>query len=121
MALSMYDEHGREILDQTPISISVPFQTDRDRIREMIRREISQHAQDTGMETFEEANDFEVDNDDSYDPSSPWEEQFDPETGRSSFDVLRPEAATQQQETEGAPETSQQQNGAPKTVQPVSG
>lgn len=78
------NEKGHEILDETPVS--VPFKIQRrsyfDHVREFIRQEVSRNALETGHETFEEADDFDVGDD--YDPSSPYEMQFDPDLGPQS-------------------------------------
>ena len=37
-------------------------------------------AEESGMETFEESEDFDID-DDEYDPQSEWENEFDPSYG----------------------------------------
>lgn len=48
-----------------------------DQVRDMVRSErLRQEVEAAGMETFEEADDFEVGDD--YDPTSPYEEVFDP-------------------------------------------
>lgn len=73
------DEAGREVLDQTPIALRVKRRvvTDFEDIRNIIRREISDAASRGGAETFEEANDFDVD--DEVDFSSPHEYTADQE------------------------------------------
>jgi hypothetical protein len=49
-----------------------------ERIRTMVRGEaIRQAAEAAGAETFEEADDFEI-SDETYDPTTPYEEVFDP-------------------------------------------
>lgn len=85
-----YNEHGHEIPDATPVAVPIRFTQPShfSQIREMIRRELSIQAQSQGFETFEEANDFAVGDD--FDPNSPYEEQFDPETGVSNFDYQPP-------------------------------
>lgn len=76
--MAKYDEKGREILDPTPAALPVHWKKPpslHDQIRKFIKSEV--HAQALGamdLETFEEANDFDVGDD--YDPQSPWEEQF---------------------------------------------
>lgn len=45
-------------------------------IREMIQGELSRRAAEAGEETFEEADDFDVDDD--QDPMSPWELEYEP-------------------------------------------
>lgn len=76
-----YNKNGEEILDTTPISIPIKFKVPvplNERIKQMVRLEASQMAASLGAETFEEADDFDI-SDDPVDPSSPWEEDFDPE------------------------------------------
>lgn len=50
-----------------------------DRIREVIRSELSEKAAANDFETFEEANDFDIEDDDFWDPETPYEEVFEPE------------------------------------------
>lgn len=59
------DSEGREIPNPNPIVIYLPSGpvTDFDRVRELIRRELSYQAALDGEETLEEANDFDVDGD----------------------------------------------------------
>lgn len=78
------DEHGNEIPDPTPIAIPAGFKVPEslsDQIRRIIQTSVSEQAQEQGMETFEESEDFDID-DDMFDPSSPYEEVFDPVLGR---------------------------------------
>lgn len=50
-----------------------------DTVREMVRSEaLRQAAEESGLETFEEADDFDIP-DDPIDPSSPYENDFDPD------------------------------------------
>jgi len=74
------DKHGHEIPDPTPMAPPVGFMERPsmvDIIRNMVRSEaLRQAAEQSGSETFEDADDFEVGDD--YDPSSPYEDQFDP-------------------------------------------
>lgn len=57
-----------------------PKETLEERMRRMIRDEMSYVAEQQGMETFEESDDFDVD--DEHDPASmyeiPWEPVFEP-------------------------------------------
>ena len=47
-----------------------------EQVREMVRSEqLRREVESAGMETFEESEDFDVED---YDPRSPWEENFDP-------------------------------------------
>jgi len=81
-----FNDRGEEIMDKTPISktLRVRPQSEYQRIRALIKQELSQEARNQGFETEAEANDFAVGDD--YDPTSPFEESFDPDTGHSSFD-----------------------------------
>jgi len=71
----------REHLDPTPMSPPIGYvraPSMIDRIRDMVRHEMSNAANEKGFESFEEAEDFDVD--DEYDPASPWEMLFEPDT-----------------------------------------
>lgn len=75
------NDKGQEILDPVPMAPPVGYTrqpTMTERLRNMIHSEqLRIAAAEMGAETFEESEDFDVDDDD-YDPQSPWEEQFDP-------------------------------------------
>lgn len=78
--ISSLDQEGREILDTTPIAPPVGFMEQPsmfDIVREMVRSErFKAQMEAEGLETFEEADDFDVDDD--FDPSTPYENDFDP-------------------------------------------
>lgn len=61
------NEKGQEIPDRTPVAIPVRFRGARDSLQEQIRRavreEISRGVAQAGGESFEEADDFDVDDD----------------------------------------------------------
>jgi hypothetical protein len=79
--MAKLNEKGHEVLDDTPVAIPVRFQRPEnltDQIRRVIRQEMSRVADFAGMETFEEADDFNVP-DDEYDPRSPHELSLDQE------------------------------------------
>lgn len=62
------DESGAEVLDPTPVELPIGYKhpkTLEERIQEAIRQELSQVASKEGYETFQEANDFDVGDDDS--------------------------------------------------------
>lgn len=83
--MATLDERGYEILDSKPMEIPVGYRRPpslEERMRAMVRNEISRRAQEVGQETFEEADDFKVDDD--YDPRSPWELNFDQEAAEAS-------------------------------------
>lgn len=78
--MAKLDENGHEILDDTPVSIPVKFlraETLTDQVRAVIRNEASRAASVAGYETFEEADDFFIE--DEYDPRSPHEMTIDQE------------------------------------------
>lgn len=75
------DERGREIPDPTPVEMPLNFKRP-ETIQEMIRRLVNvQNSDELGAETWEEANDFDVDDD--VDFNTEYEEEFDPLLGRS--------------------------------------
>jgi len=84
--MSKLDEKGREVLDTAPMALPVKFNHEpsmAEMVQQQIRVFMSQEADKKGMETFEEAEDFDVDDD--YDPSSPWELDFDPVEQKQFF------------------------------------
>lgn len=81
---SKLDENGHELLDTTPVEMPLGFQHPEpleERIRRLIRTSVSQQAVENGAETFEEADDFDIPDDDS-DPVTPFEMDFDPTLGK---------------------------------------
>lgn len=71
--MANYDEHGREIPDPTPVARALglgPRASTLDEIRAAIGL-IDRERAMSGEETFEEADDFDVEED--FDPVSPWE------------------------------------------------
>lgn len=83
MSRANYNKNGEEILDPTPVAMPIDFKRPiplEDRIREMTRKEMSLWAQSNGEDSFEEADDFDIEDDSNLiDHHSPWEEDFDPE------------------------------------------
>lgn len=80
--MSKLSERGREIPDPTPVAMPIGFKRPEalvDQIRRFVRRELSESAAGHGYETFEESDDFDIEDDDDYDPQSPWELNFDQE------------------------------------------
>lgn len=69
---------GREYLDPTQIAPPIGYTRQKslaEQIREMVRSENLRHlAEQAGHESFEEADDFEMED---FDPTSPYEEVFD--------------------------------------------
>lgn len=73
------DDKGREILDPTPLAVSVRLKRP-PTLAEQVKMLLSQEAfrrrlHEEGVETFEESDDFDCDED--FDPRHPWERNFD--------------------------------------------
>lgn len=99
------DKNGHEVLDDTPIALPMGFGRPpslQEQIRQMVRIEHLKMV-DAGhdVESPEEADDFDVGDD--YDPSSPWEYDFNPpsesppgdERANQNSAVASPQAAEQ--------------------------
>lgn len=74
------NKEGAEKLDPTPMAPPIGYKP-QPSIAELVRamivsEKLKAEAAAMGAETFEESEDFDVDDD--YDPSSPWENDFDP-------------------------------------------
>lgn len=70
------DENGREMNNPTPMVIDANFErppTLKEQIQRVLKTELSRQAYEKGNESFEEANDFDIDEDPF--PSSPYEVQ----------------------------------------------
>lgn len=91
MALG-HDSCGREIPDQTPIEIPTHLRrplTLQEEIKRFIRIEASLAAQNDGLESFEEADDFEIDEMEADDIPTPYlvqEQMLTPEPGSDSLE-----------------------------------
>lgn len=74
------NDRGQEVVDSTPLEaplrVSVPSSSTQS-IRAIVQREMSRLAELDEMETFEEADDFDIE-DDPVDPRTPYEAVFDP-------------------------------------------
>lgn len=78
------DEFGREIPDPTPVELPVGFkqqETIAQMVARLVRKDVSEYAARNDQETFDEADDFTLDEED-FDPHTPYEESFDPTLGR---------------------------------------
>lgn len=89
---------GDEVLSKIPVAVPVKFRSSplnlQQQVERLIRGRLSQIAAEQGKETFEESQDFDVDDDIDY--STPWEQQFEMESNmaRERYD-LQIEAAQQ--------------------------
>lgn len=87
------DEAGREIPDPNPMEVPLGMKrpaTLAEQVQRLVRTSLSEHARMQGLETFEEAEDLEVDED--FDPYTPYEVNFDPVLGRdvTAADLMDP-------------------------------
>lgn len=74
------DKEGREIPDPTPVELPVGFkrqETVAQMVARLVRKDVSEYAARHDMETFADADDFDLDDED-FDPHTPYETQFDP-------------------------------------------
>lgn len=75
------NSEGAEVLDPTPLDPPLGYVKTlslHEQIREMVRSErLAAEVAAAGYDTFEEDDDFDVD-DDTFDPSTPYENNFDP-------------------------------------------
>lgn len=99
-----YDGSGHELVSPLPMAPPVGYKKTpslSDQIREMVRSErLAQAAAEQGFETFEEADDFEIGD---FDPSSPYEIDFDPvpEPAPAQPAPTVPEAPAESQGSQG--------------------
>ena len=104
------NELGREVLSDVPKAPPIGFQPSRsiaEMIRDMVRSEkLNSELDAAGMETFEEADDFDVGDD--FDPSSPYEETFEPPlpAKSSTGPAKRPVDAPTESDPPAAPSAS---------------
>jgi len=82
VTMAKLDSNGHEVLDPKPMALPVGYKTPepiQSMIARLVRGELSRRASASGFETFEEAENFNVP-DDMPDPTTPYEENFDPIT-----------------------------------------
>lgn len=81
----LYGPAAGPVIDGQPAEVPAGFrvpETMEQRVQRLVRGALSRRAEEVGFESFEEANDFDIP-DDPVDPSTPFEEFFDPTLGRS--------------------------------------
>lgn len=100
----VYYPGNREETDSQPMEIPAGFrkpESMEEMVQRLVRRQVSEAAEARGDETFEESEDFEID--DMFDPSSPYEEVFDPVLNRGiTLDEFRKNEAVYRQRYEDA-------------------
>lgn len=115
------DERGRELLDGRPMEPPVGYNPQpslMEKIRKMVYdAQIQRDLAKAGVETFDEANDFDVGDD--YDPTSPWEQYYEP-TPFERF-IAEKEAAQKAEPPREPPSGGAAQPPAEGTPEPVKG
>lgn len=112
------DELGREVPDPTPVAPPIGYVRQpslAEQIRAMVMSEqLRQAAENAGAETFEESEDFDVGDD--FDPTTPYENEFDPPVSQlqADIDAAKQETVRQDQNQTTAPST-------PTVTQPEGG
>lgn len=79
------NERGQEVPDPAPVAIPAGFarpESMAETIQRLVRGSVSRAAREQGLETFEEAEDFDLDDEEDDDRSSPYETHFDPVLGK---------------------------------------
>lgn len=80
--MSSYNEKGEELLNPTPLELPVGFkrpQSLQERMRYLLRsEELKRALESAGEETFEEADDFDVEEQDPLE-GTPYEDDFEPD------------------------------------------
>lgn len=100
--------------DNTPVAIPLRFtrpETIAQQVQRLVVTQFSQMAQAQGFESFEEADDFDIGDD--YDPTSPYEQNFEVQTydvrqdgeilSKHERDIRAREAAERAARTEASP------------------
>lgn len=99
------NERGQLIPDPVPVAPPVSVMRKPslvEQVQALVRSErLRAEAAAGGYETFAEADDFDVDDD--YDPSSPWENDFDPSVAELLQRQAEDEAAAPPDEPNGDP------------------
>lgn len=74
------DKAGHEVVSSVPVAVPLGYRRPpslAEQVKSMVRNELSRAATEQGLESFEEADDFDI-GDDA--PKSPYELDFDQET-----------------------------------------
>lgn len=127
MDIGKLTEDGREILDPTPIAPPLGF-IKQPSLHELMRAMVLEHhaaiARGQDPESFEEADDFDVDDDDEPHRHSDYEHNFDPigEADRAALQGrLTPEARQEIDETIGSLQQPRQDRASSSRTAPVEG
>lgn len=127
MELGKLTDDGREIVDGTPLAPPLGF-IKQPSLHELMRAMVLEHARarERGQdaESFEEADDFDVDDDDEPNRNSPYEANFDPigEADRAALQGrLTREASQEIDEQIGSLQQPRQERASSSRTAPVEG
>lgn len=127
--MAVFDERGRQVPDPRPVEVPLSFQRPpslQEEIKRFVRLELSKRAASQELESFDEADDFDVDDEDPLPVSAYEVREMVPEPGDDDADppkadvkhghqtdqaVAQGEAAAQAPTASGAP-------GAPAGASP---
>lgn len=112
------DSSGAEILDSTPMQPPIGYNP-QPSMFDVMRKMIADHQRElaeAGFETPEEADDFDVDDD--FDPTSPYEHDFDPPADPSKVPpVASGEVQDPPSDGPGTPPAEPARDGSPAPAQ----
>lgn len=128
--LGRLDPLGREIVDGRPMAPPLGYKKTEslaEQIRRMVQDEhIRRELEKSGIETFDEANDFNVGDD--FDPTSPYEQHFSDESFEAWLSAKNAENAANSQQGAGngptgapAPANDPSPGSAPANAPPPQG
>lgn len=81
--MALFDDRGRQIPDQRPVEVPLELRRPlsiQEEIKRFVRQELSRRAEASALETFEESDDFELDDEDDV-PATQYELILVPEPG----------------------------------------
>lgn len=115
------DPSGREIVSPLPMEPPLGYRKQESMAQQIRRMVQSEHlriaAANAGMETLEEADDFDVGDD--YEPHSPWENDFDPPISELTKAGREIQRERQQQEKTQAASPPTQESGPAQPAAPA--
>lgn len=112
---------GKEIFSPIPVAAPVNWKKPKSVQEMMVKymRDASEYAARSGHETFEEAEDFDIGEEDDFE--SPWELDFDPITGKEMYRGQREELDKARSEFDSYVKSKRKKpNGKFEEEQPVS-
>lgn len=121
--MARYNERHQEIPDPTPVAMPLNYKRPEsltEMMRRMIRQQMSEAAEASGAESFEEANDFEIASEDPEDSITPYQDLgSDEETPDATPGGVEPPAPQVQAAASTPAGGSEEPPAAP--AQPIAG